>query len=190
MSLIQGPSFVSTGETTFYYVTGTGTFTWSVTNGNILSGQGTDTIVVQWVTSGSGLITVTGGVSDNLNTTVSGAPVITISGASPVCTGVSSNYSIDSIPGATITWWVRNGSILAQTSTQATVEWASIPSGLIEVQATGVGNDKSGYLSISTVPAPAPVLSSLPKGGLGSDNERKGLQTFLYAAEEIPVNST
>jgi hypothetical protein len=53
-------SCVAVGQTLEYDVTNVPntTFTWSVTNGTILSGQGTDSIYVQWTAAGTNEITV------------------------------------------------------------------------------------------------------------------------------------
>jgi PKD repeat protein len=59
--LIAGPSEICKGQTATYTALGTSyyTYSWSVTNGVIVNGQGTNTITVRWLSDGQGIVRLT-----------------------------------------------------------------------------------------------------------------------------------
>jgi hypothetical protein len=61
MIIPEGPLHVKVNENAQYTVPGDSekSFLWSVTGGEILSGQGTYHIVVKWITPGEGRVDVT-----------------------------------------------------------------------------------------------------------------------------------
>lgn len=61
MKLPEGPLHVKVNDQVPYYVPGESerSFLWTVTGGEILSGQGTYHIVVKWTTPGEGRVDVT-----------------------------------------------------------------------------------------------------------------------------------
>ena len=100
-------------------VTGATSYSWTVpSNATIVSGQGTNTITVNYASSFStGTISVTDNntcaTSSIKNLTVSGAPAVpgTISGQSTdLCGGVTETYSVAAVAGATLySWTVPSG---------------------------------------------------------------------------------
>ena len=109
--------------------------TWTVTNGAIVSGQGTNTIGVQWanglLTPITGTLTVTHlssfGCSavGSLNVTINPLPNPTITGSASVCQNSLQNYSTTGIPGNSYNWAVSGGNIIraGQGTPNVTVEW-------------------------------------------------------------------
>ncbi|MBL6449492.1 gliding motility-associated C-terminal domain-containing protein [Fulvivirga sp. 29W222] len=120
--IIAGDSEVCTGQQNVTYSitlpTGGSTYTWNVpgTLGSIVSGQGTDEIVVN-IGTASGNITVTetssagctSPAADPFGVTVNPRPVMTSSNAEEICSGGSVNSVLtftSDIPGSTFAWEV------------------------------------------------------------------------------------
>ena len=59
--LISGPSEICEGQTATYtaYPCTNCTYSWSITNGSIISGQGTNILTVKWPTDGQGIVRLT-----------------------------------------------------------------------------------------------------------------------------------
>lgn len=107
------------------------THQWQVTNGSIVSGQGTPDIMVQWnANSSTGTVTLietnAAGCTSTADylVTIYSAPTPVITGASTVNTSQTSTYSTPDTPGNLYGWQVTNGTLLpgANTST-ATIQW-------------------------------------------------------------------
>ncbi|MBK6291509.1 MAG: T9SS type A sorting domain-containing protein [Ignavibacteria bacterium] len=108
---------------------------WTVTNGVIVSGQGTLTIGVQWANSGltpiTGNLTVTHtssfgcSATGSLSVTINPLPNPVISGPRSACQNSLQNYSTPGIPGNTYSWAVSGGNIIraGQGTPNVTVEW-------------------------------------------------------------------
>ncbi|UII30311.1 gliding motility-associated C-terminal domain-containing protein [Fulvivirga ulvae] len=120
--IIAGDSEVCTGQQSVIYSittpTGGSTYTWNVpgTLGSIVSGQGTDEIIVN-IGTASGNITVvetssagcTSPAADPFAVTVNPRPVMTSSNAEEICSGGAVNSVLtftSSIPGSTFAWEV------------------------------------------------------------------------------------
>ncbi|MBL7746579.1 MAG: hypothetical protein JNM19_04080, partial [Chitinophagaceae bacterium] len=85
--VVSGPSPVcvsATGVTSVYITANVAghTYTWTVTGGTIVTGQGTNTITVSWTTAGAGSVSVTESITatgcsavNTLNVTVNPKPV-------------------------------------------------------------------------------------------------------------------
>ncbi|MCS7226960.1 MAG: hypothetical protein NZ821_08220, partial [Gloeomargarita sp. SKYB31] len=124
------------------------TYTWSVTNGAILNGQGTNVVRVRWHDAGTGTISITQ-VSPpvpgscvgtaSLTVTIHPKPAPVISGPTDVCINSQHNYSTPAVAGNTYQWTVSGGIIISSaTSNTVTVRWTTVGSGTISVKETNV----------------------------------------------------
>ncbi|MEM7037132.1 MAG: hypothetical protein AAF570_09155, partial [Bacteroidota bacterium] len=128
---IKGPSDVCAGDTAWYTVNADSVQSWTAVNGNIVAGQGTDSVAVEWLVAGMGNISVgwhhpnCGTDTSSLDVTIaSGGYVMPpISGADTLCSVASASYSIPAVPGHTYAWSVVGGTILSGTnSNQVSVQ--------------------------------------------------------------------
>jgi gliding motility-associated-like protein len=132
--IIARRSVSCTGSTdTFSITTATGvSYNWAVTNGTILSGQGSNQIVVQFNVAGNSVISVVGqngcgkdstGINVNI---LEYNPPASIAGNDSICVGSSQNYSIVGQSGATYRWIAAGGTIVgAANGTSVQINWLS-----------------------------------------------------------------
>jgi len=120
-----------------YWVTPTttgSTYAWGISGGLLASGQGNDSVFVDWDSSGTGLLTV-------IETTAAGCPSDTLqlavninvfltpvepAGLSPLCANQALNitYTLPSTPQSTYTWHVQGGNITGgNTQDTVVVDW-------------------------------------------------------------------
>lgn len=158
------------------------TFTWTVTGGTIASGQGNDTIFVDWGSAGGGTVTVVEtnsfgcvGAPVVLNITINPLPnTSAITGPDTVCAGSSAIYSVTNVAGSTYNWTVTGGLPLTGTGSSINVTWGAPGSGTVTVVETNaVGcSDTSVVLNvvINPVPVTPPITGPTPvcEGTLGS----------------------
>lgn len=142
-------------------------YTWTVTGGIIISGQGTTSISVNWGNGSGGQVCVTAGntcgnSSPNCITITLLSPPATpgsITGnVTPCTTQLGVSYSIASVTNATTyTWTVTGGTIASgQGTTSITVNWGNSSSGQVCVTAGNTcGNSAQNCLSINLMSAPA-----------------------------------
>ena len=116
---------------------GSGTLTpsWTVTNGVIISGQGTLVVGVQW--ANAGLTQIVGSImvmhtssfgcasTGSLNVTINPLPNPIITGPTSACQNSLQNYSTPGIPGNAYSWAVSSGNIIraGQGTPNVTVQW-------------------------------------------------------------------
>lgn len=94
-----------------------GTYTWSVTGGSIISGQGTDSIRVQWTASGLASVSVfninsfgCAGITQTSNIIVNPVPLAPIiSGPTSVCENSTRTFFVNPNAGSLYYWSVTNG---------------------------------------------------------------------------------
>lgn len=148
-SSITGSTSVCTNTTgSAYSVTNTSgnTYAWIVNLGTIITGQGTNSITVDWGASaglGSVQVTETNVCSD------AGTPVITTVYINPIATSVITGnitvaanetgiaYSVTNTPGYSYTWVITGGTQASGTTTNAiTVDWGVARAGNVQVTAT------------------------------------------------------
>lgn len=118
---IVGPETACVGDTALYTTTGrpSGTFLWTVTSGAIISGQGTDSVLVHWPNIGTGTIqlnysdgTCDSEWSDSISI-VSPPVASTITGPDTICGSLATTYSIPYTSGHDYQWIVSGASILS-----------------------------------------------------------------------------
>ncbi len=145
------------------------TYTWTVNNGVIVSGQGTSAINVTWnvgVTFGtlnvSDSLNATGckGRSSNLVVTVNPLPSPVISGPSQVCASSNTMFTTNKIAGMSYQWTVTGGVISSgQNSDTVYVTWGAAGAGTLvvtdSINATGCkGSTLPFNVFINAVPTP------------------------------------
>lgn len=141
MGDILGPDPVCTGDTALYYTIGrpSGTFSWGVSGGNILAGQGTDSVWVHWPSTGSGILQLSyndafcnSNWSDSITVLPPPAPAA-ISGPDTICGGMVATYSIPFTPGHDYDWMVSGATILSgQDSSSVVIQGGN--SGVIQLE--------------------------------------------------------
>jgi hypothetical protein len=124
----MGPNPVCVGSNATYTANGrTGSvFDWSLTNGNLNSGQGTGTIQTDWPTVGTGqvqLIYSDPGCPLDTNalaiTVTNPLPAPTISGPDTLCNSGTATYSVPNQSGHVYAWTVTGAAITAGQSTSS-----------------------------------------------------------------------
>lgn len=152
-----------------YFVTPVvGNYLWTVAGGTIASGQGTDSVFVNWDSAGTGTITVIDsnsfgchGVLQTLTVTISPVPVTSpIIGPDSVCENSTTSYSVTSSAGSTYNWIVSGGTIIgSSTGSFISVNWGATGIGSVavtETNASGCSGAKQN-LSVTINPVPSPV---------------------------------
>ena len=194
---ISAPSQICVYDTSAYIsVTPSGgNYTWTVTGGTILAGQGTDSIRIQWSGPGIAIIDVvdtnTFGCSGNIQTVsvivnpIPAAPVI--SGPISVCENSTMTYFVIPNAGSLYYWTVANGSYaVGQLGTINSFIWGFAGPGNVaayEVSAAGC-QGPADTLDVTVNPKPFPL--SFIGSTLICDNA-----TEVYALSTSPnVGST
>ena len=142
------------------------TYTWSVTNGVIVSGQGTSSIDVLWGAEGAGSVTVTEATVDGCNgdavvfdvavqCVVSGNA---IEGAVGPEAFSNSIYTCNGAANSSYTWTVTNGVIVSgQGTNSVTILWASTGIGSVSVIETTAEGCVGTELTQNVVVVPVSV---------------------------------
>lgn len=195
---ITGTGTICGNDTAGYSVTPLANatdYTWSISGGNILSGQGTTAIQVAWGSS-SGTYAVSviasnacgGSAASTLTVTVQApAPVMNaaILGDTAICPGIES-YSIPNIANATsYTWTVNGGTILnGQGSTGINVEWTGAGLQTVSVVAqNSCGASSAASVTVRVHPSP-----TAPSVALQNDTICEGSSTVITASNSIGGN--
>ncbi|HEX3108095.1 MAG TPA: LamG-like jellyroll fold domain-containing protein, partial [Thermoanaerobaculia bacterium] len=147
-------------------VTSGATYNWSITNGTITGGSGTNAITFTPAASGTVTLAITVvsvngcSSSSNVNVPINTAPSATITAPASVCAFAAGNASVPLQSGATYTWTLTNGSITSGAGTNA-ITFTAGASGNVGISVT-VANGGCSATSNTTVPintAPAPVIT-------------------------------
>lgn len=138
--IVTGPLVICPGATPFAYVAQTAltglNYNWSVTNGVVLNGQGTDSVNVTWNLTGpyaiSVFVTNTFGCFSNnaglLVTAGSQSALPAPTGLQNVCGNAIENYSAAFNPNFIYNWQVTGGAITSGNGTNTvTVNWSAFP---------------------------------------------------------------
>lgn len=156
-------------------------YNWTVTNGTIVNGQGTDTITVDWsVNSGTGVVsaiesTDLGCLSQAITLQVTinvFLNPIAPTGPTTICANAAQGvgYSTLNTPGSTYNWFAQGGTIASGNGTSnVTVNWTSSGTVLLwyqETSFTAVDTcfGSSDTLSVKINPRPATGNISGPVG--------------------------
>lgn len=144
------------------------TYNWTISGGNIIAGQGSNQVTINWGNAGTGSLTLTETNSFGCVTTVNAAitispnPTPALSGPQTLCANdPPSTYSVSGTPGSQFSWIVTGGSITSgQGSPSITVNWAGASNGTVELTETTVnGCQTTVAISVVINPAPNPLVS-------------------------------
>ncbi len=187
---ITGSTGLCEGAVSTYSVNtlpGATSYAWSVpTNANILSGQNTTSIEVDWGTSGGGVVQLV--VSNScgslpaasLDIIITTAPVVSgpVNGQPDPCADGTSSYSIAPPTGAvTYLWSVSGGALITsgQGTTSIVIEWNGTSGGDVCV----VSSNLCGMSTPLCLPV---VTTTTPSINAGPDQELCGFTTTLEAS--------
>ncbi len=188
--IISGASSVCVGSEVIYRTpfNSDRTYRWDVSGGVIMSGQGSDSIVVMWGSLGVGSINVfdsvntTGcnGVSAPLVITVTDKPTAIISGANNFCKDAIANYGTFANPNKVFIWSVLGGNILfGQGSPNVTISWDVPGTGYVLLYDSLIGSSCAAFAvkEVSVNPIPSAAFSiSQSMGGVTLTPAEPGLQ--------------
>jgi len=162
---------VCESESGVVYTTQSGftTYTWSVSGGTIASGQGTNSITVNWGTGPSGtvdLVIDSAGCAGNLATEnvsiANPSPTLTVSSTS-VCEGQTAVTYTTQAGFTTYTWTVTGGTIASGAGTNSiTVNWGTPGAGTVDltvVDADGCAGSLSPAEAVTINANPSPTLT-------------------------------
>lgn len=156
-------------------VAGATTYTWSVSGGGTITGQGTRTPSINWTAAGTYTVSVTasngcGSVSANpISVTVAGGPPATpgtITGTNTACTG-NQTYTIAAVTGAdSYTWSISGGGTVVSgaNSTSYTVNWTTAGTHTVSVTATNACGTSSASTTSVTVSQTIPPVAGAITG--------------------------
>ncbi len=113
--LIECPTVVCQDQVESYTVQGSGQLNWTVDGGDIINGQGSDTITVSWNSpnDGFGLVEVEGDLGSCSGSSRSRIPIISssinIDGDTELCTGDQYIFSLPRWPATEFVWQLHDG---------------------------------------------------------------------------------
>ena len=176
VNTIVGDTFICTpfnGKT--YSVSGRSgsSYTWTVTGGSLISGQGTSNVVVNWPnTTATGSITVVEtnskgcvGINNTRTVIMQSKPLSNaITGDGIPCEGDKSvTYTVNNNSGNTYIWGATGGTIVSGgTSNQVTINWGSSGSGYIWVREYTSGGCQGDSNTLSVTVRPKPIMDAGP----------------------------
>ena len=146
------------------------TYTWTAQGGTVVSGNGTNTVVVNWTAAGPTTVylwydetstTITNvcfGTSDSLAITLNPAPTTSaITGTASICVNNDGSYSVVNTPGSTYAWTITGGTILTGDGTNSiTTNWSGSGNATISVTETNsfgcVGSAVSIPVTVNALP--------------------------------------
>lgn len=169
---IAGATAVCNGTSQAYSVTSIPgqTYVWTVTGGNITAGAGTNAITVQWTALGSQTVSVNISTTGTLcsksitkNVTVEDQPAPSITGATPVCTGSTSTYSVANVAGNTYTWSLGSGGTIVSgtTSNSIQISWTAAGTHVVTVVQMNATGNCQATATLNVVVNQTPVQTSI-----------------------------
>jgi len=173
-SAIIGVDSVCAGDSGVVYsvISTSGNYIWTVTNGTITSGQGTDSVNVHWDTAGTGTITVVdtnaagcAGTPQTLTVTINPIPTTSlINGQDTVCENSTITYCVTS-PGPLYSWSVSGGTIVGSANQSfVSVTWGPAGTGTVSVNETNLSGCSSAYQDTNVIINPVPLPLTPPQG--------------------------
>ena len=184
------PCMNSTVSYSIAPVTGANSYNWTVPSGaNILSGQTTTSISVQWgMTSGNVTVAAVNNCGNSTNSqlavTLATAPAVPgpITGPMTVCAGSNIIFTVPAVAGETYTWTVPPDATITagQGTNSITVTWGT-SAGFVSVIAqiaTCTSTPATFGVNVETLPYPAQAIT-------GSDTVCKGANGYLYSVPTI-----
>lgn len=142
------------------------TYNWTVVGGTITSGQGTDSVMVNWAASGPYSISVEGCNSNGCGNTLTEIvtitpalnPVVSNAGSTTVCNGDTLELTAANGSGLDIQWLQNGNTISGATNSN----YSATASGNYQVIFSDAGNcpDTSAGVAVTVLPALNPVISN------------------------------
>jgi gliding motility-associated-like protein len=151
------------------------TYNWFANGGTIISGNGSNNVIVNWNSSPAGLsaalwyeeTSVTAvdtcfGISDTLYITINPIPnTSSISGVINACVFDSSNFSVTNTINSTYNWTIQNGTILSGNGTSIiNVNWPTSGPSIINVTETNQYSCVGDTITIQTEVHPLPTANA------------------------------
>ena len=174
---------VCQGSTATYYVDNTSgsTYNWTIepaSGGNILSGQGTYQISIQWTgPAGDYVVSVVEtdvnncvGEPKTVTVSVMSGPTPVISGAVTACTNTTEVYSVEGSTSSTYTWSVSaEGTITdGQGTNSVTITWNSAGNATVSItEYIGECSAQATY-AVTVNPTPSPSITGVASTCLNS----------------------
>lgn len=185
--VLSGDTLACQGSTSTYVVgnpANANGFEWTVSGGTIISGQGNDTLQVQWTGAGiQGSVCVRAynacDTTDQqcLNVTLETAPPSpVVSGPVLLCAGASATYTINAVAGASAyNWTVPAGATIlsGQGSTSILVQWGANGGDICVAPQSGCGAGPASCLTVS--------IQAIPIANAGADTLVCGFNAALNA---------
>ncbi|MBL0097902.1 MAG: hypothetical protein IPP46_16485 [Bacteroidetes bacterium] len=151
---------------------------WFANGGNILSGNGTGSVTVDWTTPGPATValwyeetsttvdTVCFGISDTIYITINPVPATgAITGNTTICESDTGNFSVTNTSGSTYQWTNSGGSILSGNgSNTVSANWNISGTTIISVTETNSFGCTGAPVTYSL------TVNPLPNANAGSDN--------------------
>ncbi len=143
------------------------TYSWSITNGTITSGAGTNAI--QFTAGASGTVALTATVTNNgcsstsnANVAITPNPVSTVTAPAATCANSTGNAaSVPAQAGATYSWSITNGTITSGAGTNA-IQFTAGASGTVALTATVTNNgcSSTSNANVAINPPPNPLINA------------------------------
>ncbi len=192
--IITGPAVVCQDSTTIYTiqnVPNATSYSWTVPAGaQIITGQNTTSVTVQWSSSGGNLSVIAGNQCGNSNpsvqaVTVTGPPSQpgSIQGPSTACKTATVSFSVDPVLNATSYLWTvpADASIVSGQNTDSiSVLWGANAGDIsvIASNACGESTPRTSSIGLETLPGPAGTIA-------GNDTVCSNNETYTYTVPEI-----
>jgi hypothetical protein len=180
-SSITGPITVCENDpASVYDVTPvSGNYTWTVTGGVIVVGQGSNNIVVNWNSTGVGTISVVDtnsfgcpGLTQTLNVIINPLPdTPAVTGPAIVCADAIETYFVNPNAGSTYYWAISGGTFVGvSTGTVLDVQWGSTSPGSLTVYEVSSGNCIGPTVTYNVTINPRPLAPAIIGNNLVCDN--------------------
>ncbi|WP_448518525.1 T9SS type B sorting domain-containing protein [Rhodoflexus sp.] len=182
-------------------------FTWQTSAGGaIVSGQGSNSVSVNWTGTGAQWITVTErlttplstctGASDTLRVLINPAPNpdLQVQGLAQVCENSTSNYSLAGFPGSRYEWEVIGGAIAGnRNGSSITVNWGAAATTLQpQVRVREISGDgcEGELITLSVQIVPLPITRLIASDSIFCPTRTQGLRYAVSGAQGSSFNWT
>lgn len=150
------------------------TYNWFATGGNIVSGNGSSTVTVDWTTAGPATValwyeetsvtvdTVCFGISDTIYVNLSPVPnTSAITGASASCINDTIAFTVVNTAGSTYNWSITGGSVLTgNTTNNISAIWNTAGTATVTVTETNSFGCTGNPVTYNVTINPLPVVSA------------------------------
>ncbi len=191
---ITGPVVVCHDSTTGYsiqIVPSATSYSWTVPAGaQILSGQNTTSITIQWGNTGGSVSVIAGNQCGNSNPsvlaiTVAGPPSqpATIQGPALVCNATIISYSVDPVPDASSYLWTVPPDatiVTGQNTDSISVQWGANSGdiSIVAINNCGESTPQTRTIGLETLPGPAGTIA-------GNDTVCSNNESYTYTVPAI-----